>query len=67
MGTLKTDKLNFKAVDEGTGIFAGIGSPEGSVTASQGSLYLRIDGTGGTDMLYQKRTGTGNTGWIAFG
>lgn len=46
-------------------IFSGTGSPEGVVTASQGSIFLRTDGGSGTT-LYVKESGTGNTGWIAF-
>lgn len=46
------------------GIFTGIGSPEGVVTASVGSTYHRTDGGSGTS-FYVKETGTGNAGWIA--
>ena len=42
----------------------GNGTPEGVVTASVGSIYLRLDGSTGTT-LYVKETGTGNTGWVA--
>lgn len=45
-------------------IKSGAGTPEGSQTASPGSLYLRTDGGAGTT-LYIKETGTGNTGWVA--
>lgn len=45
-------------------IKSGAGTPEGSQTASPGSLYLRTDGGAGTT-LYIKESGTGNTGWIA--
>jgi hypothetical protein len=45
-------------------ILNGYGSPEGVVTASVGSLYLRKDGTTDTT-LYRKETGTGGTGWVA--
>jgi hypothetical protein len=45
-------------------IHTGSGSPEGVVTAPVGHLYLRTSGAAGT-MLYQKVTGTGNTGWQA--
>lgn len=41
----------------------GSGSPEGVVTAAQGSLYG--DTTNGR--LYVKNTGTGNTGWLLGG
>jgi hypothetical protein len=45
-------------------ITAGTGSPEGSVTARIGSMYLREDGSTNTT-IYIKTTGTGNTGWTA--
>lgn len=40
------------------------GTPEGSISAPVGSLYMRTDGGAGTTM-YVKESGTGNTGWIA--
>jgi microcystin-dependent protein len=44
----------------------GDGSPEGVVYAGQGSVYLRRDNSGGSQ-LYQKTTGIHvNTGWTAF-
>lgn len=46
--------------------FAGSGSPESSVTAPVGSLYMRTDGASGTT-LYTKVSGTGNTGWEPVG
>jgi hypothetical protein len=42
----------------------GTGSPEGFISASIGSLYLRTDGGAGAT-LYVKESGTGNTGWAA--
>lgn len=42
----------------------GSGTPEGSVTASVGTLFLRSDG-GASTTLYVKESGTGNTGWVA--
>lgn len=45
-------------------IQAGNGSPEGVVTATVGSLYMRTDGGAGTT-LYVKESGAGNTGWVA--
>lgn len=42
----------------------GSGSPEGVLTASIGTLYLRADGGTGTT-LYVKESGTGDTGWVA--
>jgi microcystin-dependent protein len=47
-------------------ILHGDGSPEGIVYAGQGSIYMRRDNTGGTQ-LYQKSSGIHlNTGWIGF-
>jgi len=43
---------------------AGTGSPEGVVTAPVGSTYTRTDGTAGT-INYGKKSGSGNTGWVA--
>lgn len=40
---------------------AGSGTPEGSVTAEPGSIYLRTNGS-----WYQKTSGSGNTGWTLF-
>lgn len=45
-------------------IAQGVGSPQGVITATVGSLYARTDGGTGTT-LYVKETGTGNTGWVA--
>lgn len=45
---------------------SGAGTPEGSVTAPVGSIYLRSDG-GTATTLYVKESGTGNTGWAAVG
>lgn len=45
-------------------LYAGSGTPEGSVTASVGSLYLNTAG-GALTTLYVKTSGVGNTGWVA--
>ncbi len=46
-------------------VLHGDGSPEGLVYGGQGSLYLRRDNSGGTQ-LYQKTTGIHlNTGWVS--
>jgi hypothetical protein len=39
--------------------FAGVGSPEGVVTASPGGTYVRTDTSG----FWYKVSGSGNTGW----
>ncbi|HJQ08070.1 MAG TPA: glycosyl hydrolase family 28-related protein [Candidatus Saccharimonadales bacterium] len=48
----------------GVKVMSGNGSPEGSVTAPQGSMYLRANGGAGTT-LYIKESGAGNAGWVA--
>lgn len=45
-------------------VLSGAGDPSNVVTASPGSLYLRIDGST-TTSLYVKTSGSGNTGWTA--
>lgn len=45
------------------GPIRGNGTPEAAVTAPVGSTFQRLDGGAGTSM-YQKETGTGNTGWV---
>jgi len=42
----------------------GSGSPNGTVAAPPGSIYLNTSGGAGTS-LYVKESGTGNTGWVA--
>jgi len=41
----------------------GVGSPEGVVEAPTTQKYMNTAGTAG-NILYIKRTGIGNTGWI---
>tara|TARA_R110000868_G_scaffold286915_2_gene547330 strand:+ start:1040 stop:2245 length:1206 start_codon:yes stop_codon:yes gene_type:complete len=68
---LGDDVFRFKAafisesVILGTGVLVttGINSPEGVLTAPQGSLFLRTNG-GANTTLYVKESGTGNTGWV---
>lgn len=43
-------------------VFVGNGTPEASITAGIGSVYLRADGAA-TTAVYFKTSGTGNTGW----
>lgn len=45
-------------------LMTGTGSPESSVTAPPGTLYLNLSGGAGTT-LYVKESGTGSTGWVA--
>jgi len=56
--------IDFSATSSGMIWRTGTGTPEGSVTASVGSLYTRSDG-GASTTLYVKESGTGNTGWVA--
>lgn len=42
--------------------FSGTGSPEGAVSAPPGSTYIQTDGASGSE-IWDKATGTGNTGW----
>src|SRR5262249_34680919 len=44
----------------------GSGTPEGNVAAAIGSVYRRTDG-GSSTTLYVKESGSGNTGWVAYG
>jgi len=48
---------------EAVRIIDGFGTPEGNVSASIGSLYMRKDG-GALTGIYVKESGTGGTGWI---
>ena len=56
----------YNVIDQATNLLTlyGSGTPEGSITASVGSLYLNKSG-GASTTLYIKESGTGNTGWIA--
>lgn len=47
-------------------VLAGNNTPEAAVTAPVGSLFLRGNGAAGT-VVYAKETGSGNTGWVAYG
>lgn len=57
-------KMYDNANTAGGSIMTGSGSPEGAVSATVGSLFMRTDGGTGTS-LYVKESGTGNTGWVA--
>jgi hypothetical protein len=52
------------SVNGAASIFTGTGTPEGSVAAPVGTIYLRTGG-GAATSFYVKETGTGNTGWVA--
>ncbi len=53
----------FFPLNTAAGIYAGAGSPEGVVAASKGSLYMQTNATDGTVAIWNKETGSGNTGW----
>lgn len=57
----RTDLGNVRAL---VGVLAGVGDPEGVLTAAVGTLFLRSDG-GADTTLYVKESGVGNTGWVA--
>lgn len=59
-GELKADYV----FANGVRIFTGRGTPESTVAAPVGSLFLRADGGTGTS-LYVKESGDGVTGWVA--
>ncbi len=48
----------------GPQIKGGSGSPEGVVTAEQGSIFLRKDGAGNTSIYIKESGGISNTGWV---
>lgn len=48
----------------GQTITYGSGDPEGVITATSGSLFLREDG-GVDSSIYRKESDTGDTGWVA--
>ena len=48
----------------GPEILADSGSPESTVAAPVGSIYMRVDGGAGSS-FYVKESGVGNTGWVA--
>lgn len=56
--------LQYSVIDQGSNIRVeyGTGTPEASITANIGSLFINKSGGSGTT-LYVKQSGTGNTGW----
>lgn len=61
---LKLLAQNISSDTESVKVYQGIGTPEGSVAAGVGSLYMRTDG-GSDTSVYRKESGSGNTGWVA--
>lgn len=58
-GTLSSNTVTFA---NGVKMQTGTGDPEGSITAPQGSMFLRTNG-GSATTIYAKTSGSGNTGW----
>lgn len=50
----------------GASQYVGSGSPNGVVTATVGSTYIDTAG-GASSTFYVKESGSGNTGWVAYG
>lgn len=65
-GTISAGGNNrlYYGVSNTMGIYGGLNTPEGVVTAVVGSIYMRSNGGAGTT-FYVKESGTGNTGWVA--
>lgn len=68
-GGTSTSKATFHAAKlgigfVGVGIYNGVGTPEGAISAPIGSLFLRQDGGAGSS-LYVKESGAGAAGWVA--
>ena len=55
---------NITGDTESVKVYQGVGTPEASVAAGVGSLYMRTDG-GADTSVYRKESGSGNTGWVA--
>jgi pectate lyase-like protein len=66
VGVTVRPRIGLNASTTGQNLFSGSGSPEGVITATIGSLYLRTDG-GPNTAVYYKESGSSNTGWIALG
>lgn len=65
-GTGTASAAEYWTTAGGVRLMAGSGTPEGVKDAPVGTLYQRTDGAEGT-VLYAKESGTGNTGWVAYG
>lgn len=50
----------------GARVQVGAGTPEGTVSAPVGSLFLRTDG-GASTTVYAKESGASTTGWVPYG
>lgn len=57
----------FGTATAAAGIYTGAATPEGTITAPTGSLYLRTSGDYGTTVYMKEAGDTAATGWIALG
>lgn len=57
---IKTERIRINA---GPDILTGEGDPEGNISASKASIYLRVDGEWGAS-LYIKESFNGSKGWV---
>jgi hypothetical protein len=57
---IKTERIRINA---GPDILTGEGDPEGIISASKASIYLRVDGEWGAS-LYIKESFNGSKGWV---
>ena len=55
--------VTFNSFGTNVDTFTGTATPEGSIIASMGSLFINKNGGAGTT-LYVKQSGSGNTGWV---
>ncbi len=65
--TMQTPAAKGITISNGTqapGIYVGTGSPNGSLTAAQGSIFLNVAGSSSSTRMYVNSNGT--TGWVAF-
>lgn len=63
-GIIRQLSQNISGDTETVRVYSGVGTPEASVAAGIGSLYMRTDGSADTS-VYRKESGSGDTGWVA--
>lgn len=56
--------VTFSNGTQAPGIYVGTGSPNGSLSAAKGSLFMNVAGSGVADRLFVNSNGT--TAWVAF-
>lgn len=64
---LAGDNITLDALGTPFKVHVGSGTPEGAVAGNPGDIYRNTSGTGGEYIQYDKKTGTGNTGWVGVG